>query len=243
MSTGFFITGTDTGIGKTVASAAILSILRNSGMDAVPMKPIQTGCSKRGNDLVPDDIEFVLSAVGLTPSAEDLRRMCPLRFESVCSPHLAAAKAGETISFGQALTGFHELAAAHDAVIVEGAGGILVPLVAGLTMLDLMMEFGLPVILVTRPGLGTINHTLLSLRELERSRMVVAGTVIVETQPTEWGYIEEDNRKTIEELSGVPVLGRIPFMPELAGAADPQELFTPDRLSEMPSAKKLLSPQ
>jgi len=243
MSNGFFITGTDTDIGKTVAAAAILSILRTAGRDAVPMKPIQTGCGKRGDELVPEDLEFILKATGLTPPPEDIKRMCPVRLESACSPHLAAQRANETISFGQILTALHELVATHELVIGEGAGGLLVPLVAGLTMLDLMAEIGLPVILVARPGLGTLNHTLLSLRELERSRLAVRGTVLVETQPTTWGYIEEDNRKTIEELSGVPVLGHIPFIPDLADASDPKPFFTPDRLSDMPSAEKLLSPE
>lgn len=242
MATGLFITGTDTDIGKTVAAAAILSILRGAGRDAVPMKPIQTGCCRRGDETIPEDIEFVLKATGLKPSANELERMCPVRFESACSPHLAAEKAGETISFGRIIAAFHELAAEHEVVVVEGAGGLLVPIVAGLTMLDLMVEMALPVILVTHPHLGTLNHTLLSLRELERSRLVVRGTVLVDSRPAAWGYIEEDNRKTIEELSGVPILGRIPFMPDLADASDTQPLFDPDLLSEMPPADKLLSP-
>lgn len=242
MATGFFITGTDTHVGKTVTAAAIISILRDAGIDAVPMKPIQTGCPKQNGELVPEDIEFILKSTGLTPSAAELKHMCPVRFESACSPHLAAERAGETISFGQIITAFHELASEHDVVVVEGAGGVLVPLVAGLTMLDLMKEFGLPVIVVTHPHLGTLNHTLLSLRELERSRLVVRGVVLTEKQPATWGYIEEDNRKTMEELSGIPVLGRIPFIPELADASDPHPLFAPDLLAQMPSADKLLSP-
>ena len=101
-------------------------------------------------------------------------------------------------------------------MVVEGAGGLLVPVAGNRTMIDLMAMLGLPVILAARPGLGTINHTLLSIRELERSGLELLGIIFCETSRTGWGEIEEDNVETIGRIGKARVLGRIPYMAELA---------------------------
>ena len=209
---GVFVTGTDTGVGKSVVAAALLCALREAGVDAVPMKPVQTGCRRRGGDWAAPDLDFCLFMASLRPPARERRWMAPYCFAPACSPHLAAERAGTVISQARIRTCFHRLAARHDFVVVEGAGGVLAPVSRRRTMADVMKSLALPVILVARPGLGTINHTLLSLRELRRTGLRVAGVVFNETTPTRTGFIERDNRKTVEQLGGVPVMGCMPFL-------------------------------
>jgi len=211
-----FVTGTDTDVGKTVVTAALLSLMRAEGTDAVPMKPVQTGCATSADGLDTPDLSFCLRSVGLSVTEAEREPMCPFRFQPACSPHLAASLAGEEMPFETIKRHIDTLRDSHDAVIVEGAGGVLVPMGGGRSMLDLMAFLGIPVVLASRPGLGTLNHTLLSLRELRRADIDVAGVVFCETAPTEWGTIENDNRRTIEQIGGVPVLGIVPFIPGLA---------------------------
>ncbi|MBU0678525.1 MAG: dethiobiotin synthase [Verrucomicrobia bacterium] len=209
--TGFFITGTDTGIGKTVVAGSLLSALRAEGIDAVPMKPVQTGCETRDGQLIAPDIEVCLSAAGLEVTPEEMADMVPYSFEPACSPHLAAEFAGTVIDLSVIKDAFDRLSARHDSVVVEGAGGVLVPLTRTGTMLDLMKLLDLPVILTARPSLGTLNHTLLSLAALRDSGIEVLGVVLVHTSPDGDRLVEDDNRKTIEQMGRIRILGEIPY--------------------------------
>jgi dethiobiotin synthetase len=211
---GVFIAGTDTGVGKTVVTAALVTLLRREGLDAAPMKPVQTGCPRgEARQRVPPDLEFVLQAAGMADcSSADRLLMCPYRFKAPCSPHLAAQREGREIDVGYVGECFNALCRTRDVVVVEGAGGILVPLTADRMMLDLAAQFGIPVVLVSRPGLGTINHTLLSLREMDRGGVRVLGVVLNDSTPARRGYIERDNEKTIERLGRTVILGRLPFI-------------------------------
>lgn len=211
---GIFITGTDTEAGKTVAGAALLSILRAQGVDTVPMKPIQTGCTERDGIMSSPDLQFCLDMAELGPiSAEERQRMEVYQFLPACSPHLAAADADCRIDFSPIVTALQWLQNRHQCVLVEGAGGVMVPIAGSLTMLNLMQTLELPVILVARPGLGTLNHTLLSLRVMRQAGLQVLGVIICATRPLPWGWIEKDNRRTIENLGETPVLGCLPFIP------------------------------
>jgi len=219
---GLFITGTDTDVGKTVLSALLLAELRRRGINAAPMKPAQTGCSGEGlrpeaQRLTVPDLDYSLSMAGLAVSAEDYANMSPYRFEPACSPHLAAAMAGTEIEIAQIVIAARALESRYDAVLVEGAGGILVPINPRETMLDLMHALGCPVLLAARPGLGTINHTLLSIRTLRGDGLDIAGVVFVTRTDEEPGFIEKDNITTIERSGKVPVLGTIPYCTGLAG--------------------------
>jgi len=208
---GIFVTGTDTGVGKTVVAAGLLAQLRADGVDAVPMKPVQTGCRVvRGRRLAPD-LAFSLKAAGLKPGQRELADMAPYCFTPACSPHLAAKEAGVTLSLPVIERAFRRLNRAHEAVVVEGAGGILVPLNERQTMLDLMIRLGLPVLLVARPGLGTLNHTLLSVWAMRAAGLTVLGVILNQAKPGRWGRIEDDNRRTIERLGGVKVLGCVRY--------------------------------
>lgn len=264
--TGFpslFVTGTDTGVGKTVLCAAILAGARARGIDAVPMKPIQTGCirlspgrrvrlrqratARQGapalpcrdpagteagppdptaiDQLVAPDLEFCLSAAGLNPPIEERRWMCPYRFMMASSPHLAAARARVHLLEETIGRNFRKILAKSDAVVVEGAGGVLVPIGGGRTMLNVMKALRLPVLLAARPGLGTLNHTLLSVHELERAKLRIAGIVLVDSTPAPWGPIEKDNQRTIRDLAGVDFVARLPYLPRFAqGRATASEL-------------------
>ena len=220
---GVFVTGTDTGVGKTTLAASLLASARDQDLDAVYMKPVQTGCARRGSQLVAPDLEFCLRAADLHPPKAELSSMCPYRFVPACSPHLAAARARRPIRIDVILTHFRKLQAAHDIVIVEGAGGVLVPLGPRTTMLDLMKALRLPLAIAARPGLGSINHPLLTLHELRRARLTILGVFFVHTTPDRNPAIERDNERTIARAADVPILGRIPFSKDLPSIASAKE--------------------
>lgn len=216
LSKGVFITGTDTDAGKTVAAAAVLVSMLNAGIDAVPMKPVQTGATIKSSGWESPDLEFCLRMADLHPDAAEIRDMVPCIYKPACSPHLAAEKAGVAISFDRIRESFNRLLQKHERVVVEGAGGLLAPIDDSRTMVDLIAMLELPVILVARPGLGSINHALLSIRELRRSNLPLHGIIFCETTNTGWGEIEEDNVKTIARFGEVKVLGRVNHMVGLA---------------------------
>lgn len=203
---GVFVTGTDTGVGKTFVAGALLGALRRCGCDAVPMKPVQTGCRGRRGALCAPDLDYCLAAAGLRPSSEEKALMAPYRFRPACSPHLAASLAGTGIRVARILAAARRLAAAHGFLVVEGAGGVLVPLGGGVCMGDLMQRLGLPVLLVARPGLGTINHTLLSLEALRQRGLCVAGVIFNHACPDRADVIARDNVETVERLGRVRVM-------------------------------------
>ena len=209
---GLFITGTGTDVGKTALSALLLAELRCRKINAAPMKPAQTGCTGTS---VPD-LDYSLSMAGMQVDAETYKTMSPYRFEPACSPHLAAAMAGTEIEISEMVIAARTLALEYECVVAEGAGGVVVPLNRRETMLDLMQALRLPIVIVARPGLGTINHTLLSIRTLRSDGLDIAGVVFVASQPGEPGFIEEDNGNTIEQFGKVPILGTIPYCAALA---------------------------
>jgi len=233
---GLFITATDTGVGKTVVTAGLLRRLRAGGMDAVAMKPTQTGgtiadCGLRladssapgvvgSGELSAPDLDFCLRAAGLEPDADEYARMCPFLYEPACSPHLAGRLARSYPRIPAIAAAARRLAADHDAVLVEGAGGVLVPIDEKQTMLDLMAALGLPVLLVARGALGTINHALLSIRAIRSAGLRLLGVVINDPQPTGRDFVREDNPAAIRQFGEVEILGDVPHVAGL-GRSDP----------------------
>lgn len=213
LNQGVFITGTDTGVGKTCVAAQLLADLRAMGHNVAPMKPVQTGCHVRKGVLFAPDLATSLKAGGLKISSAQRADMAPYCFRMACSPHLAARLAGVRISLKRIEEAYRRLSRSYEGIIVEGAGGILVPLNEKETMLDLMIRLNLPVLLVARAGLGTLNHTLLSLTFLRSAGLPVLGVVLNQVSPGRWGRIEADNRLTIERLGGVRVLTCIRYSP------------------------------
>ncbi len=202
-----FVTGTDTGVGKTVVTAALVTWLRNRGTDAVPMKPVQTGCRKGPAGVMSPDLRFVWTMAGLRPAAEEERLMMPYGFQPACSPHLAADQAGVRISGQRIERCFRKLLQRHEWVVVEGAGGVLAPISWNSTMLDLMRRLQAPVLLVSRASVGTINHTLLSLREIRRAGLPVAGVVMNMGRKPVPRWIVSANMAAINRMGAVRVWG------------------------------------
>jgi dethiobiotin synthetase len=209
----FFITGTDTDVGKTMLTAALALAFRDQQRNVGILKPVQTGGTLEPVEGVSGapDLAFIHGLLGTKPHIH----ANPYLMERACSPHLAMTAPAE-IDLENILKHAKLLQFTHDVLLIEGAGGILVPLNASETMLDLMIGLGHSALLAIRPGLGTINHSLLSLAALKQAAVPVAGFVSVETMPTEWSDLEHDNMATINHHSGVPYLGNIPYLAEIS---------------------------
>ncbi len=214
MMHGLFITGTDTGVGKTLITAGTVRWLRCHGIDAIPMKPVQTGGVRRGNSLAAPDLEFCLAASDLKPGEDEIRLMSPYVYEPACSPHLAGRITGRFPQVSVIEERVDTLLQRHKFVVAEGAGGVMVPFNETATMLDLAKALAFPVVLVSRPGLGTINHSLLSIQALRASGLSIIGIVFNRVVPSvpEDAFIEKDNLRTIAELGEVTVLGTVRYL-------------------------------
>lgn len=239
---GIFITGTDTGIGKTLVTAAIVQRLRAAGHSALPMKPAHSGCSRRNGQLIADDIDFVLKTTGLALPPGVTDAIAPYRFADACSPHLAAERCDTTIAPRHMLACARKVEAACDVVVVEGAGGVLVPYTLRYRVIDLIKDLRFPVVLVARPTLGTINHTLLSLDALSHTGARVVAVVLNSATPipATSAYLVEDNIRTIEQLGRVPVFGPLPHVRGLSVAARSWKAVYPKLAPLLPSARQLL---
>ena len=210
---GVFVTGTDTGVGKTVIGCAIAEALRRRGIDVGVMKPIETGVGVQG----PLDAIALVEAAG---STDPLDLVCPQRFELPAAPDVAAAREGRRVDLAAIRTAFRTLRGRHAFLLVEGAGGLLVPIAPGYAMADLMGELGLPVLVVARASLGTVNHTLLTLEAIERRALPLAG-VVISHGARRVSAADLENLATLRDQLGVRLLGEIePVSPEASVPAD-----------------------
>lgn len=210
---GVFITGTDTGVGKTVAGCAIAEALRRRGIDVGVMKPIETGVGAQG----PLDAIALIEAAGVN---DPIELVCPQRFELPAAPNVAAAREGRSVDVPAIRAAFQALRARHAFLLVEGAGGLLVPIASDFTMADLMAEMELPILVVARGTLGTVNHTLLTLEAIERRGLPLAG-IVVSHGPRRISGAEEENLVALRELLGTRLVGEIePVSPEASVPAD-----------------------
>lgn len=206
---GLFVTGTDTGVGKTIVSAALLAAMAAAGERVHAHKPVVTGLDEPPEPPWPHDHELLASVSGMDPA-----QVAPRRYGPAVSPHLAAELAGEPAQ-GHAILAEaqHALAQAQSAratLVVEGVGGLLVPLADGLQVRGLATALGLPLLIAARPGLGTINHTLLSL-EAARAAGIEARAVVLTPWAPAPATIERSNRETLERLGEVEVVGLAPI--------------------------------
>jgi len=219
---GIFITGTDTGVGKTVITAALALSLKNAGLNVGVMKPIQSGSSLPGMT----DIEFLRTVLGeKEPSPDD----CIYSFEAPLSPHAAAALSGETIDIDRIKSAYGRLASSRDVVLVEGAGGLLVPITGDYLMADLARDLSVPLLVVARPGLGTVNHTSLTI-ECARIRGLAVLGVVINAFPESPGLAEKTNPSAIKKQTGAPLLGVYPEDASLdvaEGSAGAMERLSP----------------
>jgi dethiobiotin synthetase len=199
---GFFVSGTDTGVGKTLVACALARALRQRGFDAGVMKPVETGVGEDG----PLDAQALRNAAAAT---EPLEEICPQTFALPAAPTVAAASEGRSVEMEPIRSAFSRLRERHDWLIVEGAGGLLVPAAPGLSMADLCREFELPLLIAARAALGTINHTLLTLEAAEARSLPLAGVVISHSA----GLISDADSANLAALRGAlgaRLVGEIP---------------------------------
>jgi dethiobiotin synthetase len=211
---GIFVTGTGTEVGKSVVAAAVCAALAERGERAAAFKPAVTGLDELPGDWPPDH-ELLAAAAGAGQSPADV---APHRFGTPVSPHYAAELAGETIEPGQLVEAARSAGERSDALVCEGVGGLLVPITLGYLVRDLAVDLGLPVVVAAATGLGTINHTLLTVEAARTAGLRVAG-VVMTPWPPEPAPLEESNRATIERLGRVRVSGLPPTDPRSLAAA------------------------
>ncbi|HEY5143454.1 MAG TPA: dethiobiotin synthase [Solirubrobacteraceae bacterium] len=197
---GLFVTGTGTGVGKTVVAAAIVAALCAGGERVAVVKPVVTGLDEAGEPgAPPPDHELLAAAAGLEPAD-----VTQLTFGPPLSPHLAAELAGVTIEPAALVAAAQAAAREASVLVAEGVGGLLVPLTPGYLIRDYALDLGLPLVIAARPDLGTINHTLLTLEAARAAGLRVAGVVLT-PWPAQPGAALESNRATIAALGRVEV--------------------------------------
>ena len=208
-----FVTGTDTEIGKTLVSSAILHKLVAGGVRACGMKPVAAGAAMRDGALHNDDADQLLAA-GNVHLPRNLTT--PYMLRAAAAPHIAAALDGVTIEAVPILAAYAEIAAASDAVVVEGVGGFRVPLSDEFDTADLAAQLNLPVVLVVGVRLGCISHSLLTVEAIGARNLVLAGWVANEVDP-DMAYVDE-NIAALAQRIPAPLLGRVPFMEQPTAA-------------------------
>lgn len=198
-----FVAGTDTAVGKTTVAAALCRLLRTQGRSVGVFKPVETGC---------EDLARPVDALALAKAADcraPLDTICPYRFAEPLAPAVAAERAGHAIDLDLLDACLTELRSGHDNVIIEGAGGLLVPFAGDLLTLDWVAERGLDVLLVGRLGLGTLNHTLLSARSLRDRGVRLLATVLSATQADD-SVAARTNAAMLERYPEVRLAGVLP---------------------------------
>ena len=202
----FFVTGTDTHVGKTLISCALLHGFAARGKRVVGMKPVAAGCNLEERN---DDVLRLRAASNVTVGYGQINPYC---FLPASAPHIAAQRAGVIIKFSRIAQSYKELTALAEVVIVEGAGGILVPLNAQQDSADLVQELELPVILVVGIRLGCLNHALLTVEAIAMRGMTLAGWVanIVDADMS----FADENIAALQQRITAPLLGIVPFMPQ-----------------------------
>jgi len=203
-----FVTGTDTGVGKTLISAALLHTLAQRHARVVGMKPVAAGLVQRGDAWLSEDVLMLRTASTVRVPAELDN---PVALPEPLSPHLAAAHAGRHVSVAQLLTAQRALLARADVVLVEGAGGWRVPLNDNETLADLARAMAAPVVLVVGLRLGCLNHTLLTAEAIRADGLTLAGWVANSVDPHM--ACREENIDSLRRRLGAPLLGIVPWMP------------------------------
>ena len=215
MSRGWFVTGTDTGIGKSLASATLLHALRMRGLRAVGMKPLASGCESTPQGWRNEDALALQAASDPRPAYEDVN---PFALPNPLAPELAAADAGIRVTLAPILSAFQRLSSQADAVVVEGVGGWAAPLAAELDQADLARALDLPVVLVVGLRLGCINHARLTAHAIEQDGLRLAGWIANDIDPSM--ARADDNFELLKQRLPVACWGRLPFRQK----PDPEQL-------------------
>lgn len=207
MTHGIFITGTDTAVGKTLVTAALAVILQKRGFDIGVMKPVETGVLQGR----PSDAVRLARAAQVSDALDRVR---PYAFRLPVAPFDAARAERRTIKLSTIVRAYHQLHAQHDLLLVEGAGGVHVPITPMMDVLDLIEKLKAPVVVVGRAGLGGVNHAMLTLNALRARAIPILALVLNRTVPARSAMARRQERSTVEllrECAGVPVIGPLPY--------------------------------
>jgi dethiobiotin synthetase len=209
---GVFVTGTDTGVGKTWIAAGLTAVLRRWGLSACYFKPVQSGCPEENGKLIPTDASFARELAGLD---EPFDLLTPITLRLPLAPGVAAARERVKVDLDRIAQAREELGSRYDLLVTEGAGGLYVPLTdTNFLVLDMVQWLRLPLIVVARAGLGTINHTALTVKAAQHAGVPVAG-VVMNRYPERPSLAEETNPAVITALTDTPILGKVPEIPEI----------------------------
>lgn len=204
---GLLVTGTDTGVGKTVIAGAIADWFRRQGRRVAVCKPAGSGCVRRREGLVSEDAEFLAHCAD---SSHPLDLICPVRYAEPLAPAIAAERATEPLDWELIDRAIQMMSKGSDVIVVEGVGGLMVPMDAKHTFLDVARWLKLSAVVVARPNLGTINHSLLTVNALRAAGVKVAGVVINRYPAQSADVAAETNPRAIEKWGKVPVLCVVP---------------------------------
>jgi len=219
---GVFITGTDTEVGKTLIAAGLVAALQDQGIDVGVMKPLESGAPCFESTPIPRDAFYLKEIAGVQ---DDLELINPYCFQAPLAPGVAAEKEGVEVDLQRIKGAYEELKGRHQFMVVEGAGGLLVPIAKGTLLPELIKLLGLPLLVVARSSLGTINHTLLTLSYCQREGLAVKG-LIISKSTLDADPAEDSNPQVITQFSGVPVLGSFPYLRDCAGVKGNRAFLT-----------------
>lgn len=211
-----FVTGTDTGVGKTVVTAGLTRVLRDRGENVAPFKPVETGTAEVPHPGVPADALFLARAAGWESYGDAVGPT----YEEPLAPLVSARREERPVDPEELDALYERLGRRHDRVLVEGAGGLSVPITEELDMAGLAARWKLPVLVVTRPALGTLNHSFLTVQYARDRGLPVVGLLICGYHRGTEDVAERTNPAMLEELCEVPVLGRIPRRPNIASPGE-----------------------
>jgi dethiobiotin synthetase len=221
---GLFVTATDTEVGKTVISGAIANYFLRQGARVAVSKPVATGCVHRREGWVSEDAEFLASCAD---ARFPLDLICPQRYREPLAPAVAADRAKQPLDWSAIDRSLTLMTRDSDVIVVEGIGGILVPIDHQYTTLDIARWLRLQAVVVARPNLGTINHTLMTLEMLRRAGVTIAGVVINRYPAESASVAEETNPRYIEKFGKVPILAIVPDEPTLKRPPLPPTITSP----------------
>jgi dethiobiotin synthetase len=203
---GIFITGTDTDVGKTYTALGIIEAAKSNGMKVAAMKPWETGCRQQGKRLIPSDAVRLMKASGM----RDINRVNPCRFRTPVAPYVAGQLENRPVAIDKIKKTYHELSLQHDLVVVEGAGGLLVPITKIFSYADLAKELSLPILVVSANKLGVINHVLLTVDYIKTHGLQLLGVVMNNISKKDT-VAKRTNAHTLSLLLGKYFLGEITF--------------------------------
>jgi dethiobiotin synthetase len=218
---GYFITGTDTNVGKTVVTACLANLFKDRGENVGVMKPIETGVDPKCSSSANSDAKFLIEATGVQDALEDV---CPYRLKTPASPYQAARIEGREIYPEKILERFRSLQSKYSMMLVEGIGGLLVPITRGYNLTHLALQINLPLIIVSPIQIGILNHTLLTISIARQRGLKVAGVILNPVHERRLDTIEEEQGSLIEELSNTPIIGTCPYIHDVSSKGVIQNL-------------------